>query len=64
MENVYNIEFANSYKTNKDDYIHQSEALKWKDERTLTLVELNKIYITFIKNGGKFNKTDLIHNTV
>ena len=24
---------------NKDDNIHKSEALKWKDKRTLTLVE-------------------------
>ena len=24
---------------NKDDNIHESEALKWKDKRTLTLIE-------------------------
>ena len=31
------------YDINKDDNIHESEALKWNDKRTLTLVECQNV---------------------
>ena len=30
---------------NKDENIHESEVLKWKDKRTLTLIECQNLHL-------------------